>query len=161
MGRNECLARWVGTTALTALALGYAGAVPEAAEPPTAKADGGPRRPARVVMEIEPDRVTHRPLRFVSLAPHHAREGDPYLYHFLLDEPPDDEVTVTLVRAPEGAVLDGPWLMWTPSHAQARHRQRFTLRAVDQVGQEREQSWSLVPGAEPLHAVLAGPRHHH
>jgi hypothetical protein len=123
--------------------------------------NGAGRRPARLVTEIDPGRAAHRSLRFVSMAPHAAREGDPYRYDFLVDEPPGDEVAFTLVRAPEGAVLEGHLLQWTPSHAQVGHRQRFTLRAMDELGEAREQTWSVVPRAEHLRLILAGPRHHH
>jgi hypothetical protein len=161
MGRRVGMARWVGNTALAALALGCGPAGAEVAEPASAAtADRPPRQPARLVTQIDPDRAAHRSLRFVSLAPHLAREGDPYQYECFVDEPLGDEVTVTLVRAPEGAELDGDLLTWTPSHAQARHRQRFTLRAVDRYGEALEQSWYVVPHAH-LHAILAGPRRHH
>ncbi len=164
MDRPSSLGRWAGNAALTALALGCGGAEGETVpgeKPPapvTAPQDGKARV---LVKEIAPAQVAKRPPQFVSVAPRQAWEGRPYLYSIDAEDPDGEEVNLTLVRAPEGAVLDGSLLKWTPSPTQADHRQRFTLRAADPEGAARVQDWTLVPRAGHLHGVLAGPRHHH
>jgi hypothetical protein len=102
-------------------------------------------RPAAVVTPVEPHRVANRPPRFRSVAPRMAQEGVPYQYGVAADDPDGDAVKLTLLRAPEGAALDGTLLRWQPSHAQAGRRQRFTLRAVDGHGAGRIQTWTVVP----------------
>lgn len=117
---------------------------------------GGPDRvpPARaqLVTEIEPARVVRPRPRFTTLAPVLAREGQTYRYAANVLDPDREEVAFTLVRAPEGAALEGRELVWVPTHAQAHGRQRFTLRAVDERGEAREQSWAVLarPGPRTL-----------
>ena len=134
------LTGWGGHALLAGLALGCAGA-----EDPAPGADRG--APARIVTEIAPgDRPFRRP-RFISVAPPAALEGEPYRYRVsALDE--GEEVHLTLLRAPEGAVLEGAVLTWVPERAQAGRPQRFSLRAADGHGSV-EQDWTVVPGAEP------------
>jgi hypothetical protein len=117
---------------------------------------GGPDRVpsarAQLVTEIEPARVVRPRPRFTTLAPVLAREGQTYRYAANVQDPDREEVAFTLVRAPEGAALEGRVLVWVPTHAQAHGRQRFTLRAVDERGEAREQSWAVLarPGPRTL-----------
>jgi hypothetical protein len=93
------------------------------------------------------------------VAPPAALEGEPYRYRVsALDE--GEEVHLTLLRAPEGAVLEGAVLVWTPAHAQAGRAQRFSLRAADGHGAE-EQDWTIVPGAEAHPWRRGGARTRH
>jgi hypothetical protein len=119
-----------------------------------------PAQPAVVITPIEPHRVVNRPPRFISLAPRGAREGVPYQYGVAATDPDGDEVRLSLLKAPEGATLEGSLLHWRPSHAQAGRRQRFTLRAVDSHGAARIQTWSVVPRSAqtPRHS-LENTRH--
>jgi hypothetical protein len=151
------LARWGGSTALTALALGYVGLEGEAAE----KTDWALLRPVRMVTEIDPDGAVQRSLRLVSLETLRAREGAPSWYEFPVDEFFADEVAITLVRAPEGAAQGGSLPEWSPGRAQAGQRQWLTLREADPSGRDREQTWGVAPRAGHLHDILAGPRHRH
>ena len=109
-----------------------------------------------MVREIDPARVVNRPPRFLSLAPRMAREGAPYRYGVSAADPDGDHVRLTLVRAPEGAALEGSLLRWQPRHSQVGRPQRFTLRAVDEHGAAREQTWSVIPRPEPR----PEPTHH-
>jgi len=135
MSRQSSLAGWAGSAAVAA-ALACHGL--EARE-----------QAARLVTEIEPARVAHRPPRFISVAPAMAREGEPYRYGFAALDPEGEALSFTLVRAPAGAVLEGRLLKWTPGHHQAGRRERFTLRAMDEHGASRLQSWTVIPRAEP------------
>jgi len=135
-GGRALLARWAGHALLAGLALGCAGAD-----------DPGPAAGV-VVTEIHPSRVVGRHPRFLSLAPRMAREGEPYRYGVTAAEADGEEVRLTLVRAPEGAELDGTILKWTPGHAQVGRPQRFTLRAVDEHGAAEDQEWTVIPWHE-------------
>lgn len=145
MGCPVILAGWTGVAALV---LGCAGA------------DAADGRAASVITEIQPRDRLNRPPRFLSLAPQLAREGEPYRYGVAAMDPDGDEVHLTLLRAPEGAALDGRVLTWTPGHGQAGHAQRFTLRAADEHGAAGEQSWTVTPKPErPVLRRGAGHRH--
>ena len=89
-----------------------------------------------------------------------AREGEPYQYGISAVESEEDEVHLTLVRAPEGTVLDGTVLKWTPGHGQAGRPQRFTLRAVDERGAAADQTWTITPRPEPYPEPPAWRDHH-
>jgi hypothetical protein len=127
---------------LAGLALGCAGSDPEAtaAKGPTA---------ALVVTEIDQAAVLNRPPRFLSLAPLEAQAGHPYTYEIDAWDPDGDEVEFSLVEAPPGASLEGHLLTWVPRAAQAGHLQGFTLRALDERGGSRLQTWQVVPHRAP------------
>jgi hypothetical protein len=129
-----------------------------------AGADGpDPERPpsATVITEIQPADLIGRRPRFISLAPQLAREGEPYQYGIFAVEGDGEEVRLSLVRAPEGAVLDGTLLKWTPEHAQAGRPQRFTLRAADGQGDVEDQSWTVTPRPQVQGGIPPGPRTRH
>jgi len=149
MGCPVSLAGRNGAAVLAALALGCAGA--GGADPDCA---------AVVISEIQPQERINRPPRFLSLAPRMAREGRPYRYGVAAMDPDGDEVHLTLLRAPEGAALEGGILTWTPEPGQAGRPQRFTLRAADEHGGAREQTWTVIPKPErPLLRRGTGHRH--
>lgn len=155
MGWHSGLAPWSGSVFFIALSLGCAGS----GDPDRAVAAGQDQgqvpRP-RLVTEIAPGQVANRPPRFLSLAPLAAREGETYRYGVDAMDPDGEEVSYRLVRAPEGAVLEGHVLKWIPEHGQVGHRQRFTLKAMDEHGAVRTQSWSLIPRAEASHGAIPG-----
>jgi hypothetical protein len=152
MGWPVILSGWTGPAVLAGLALGCGGA-----EDPGREAL--PAAGATVITEIHPAHRVHRP-RFISLAPKLAREGEPYQYGISAVESEEDEVHLTLVRAPEGTVLDGTVLKWTPGHGQAGRPQRFTLRAVDERGAAADQTWTITPRPEPYPEPPAWRDHH-
>ena len=154
-----------GSVVLVAVALGCAGVegapAGEAGAAPAMRQ--GPRlatAPARLVSPIEPSAVLNRRPRFLSVAPRQAREGESYQYGVVAADPVGDALHLSLLRAPEGAALDGALLRWKPSHAQAGRRQRFTLRAVDGHGASREQTWNVIPRLEPAHPSRPEATHH-
>jgi hypothetical protein len=158
MGSPICGKAWGANVALVALGLGCMAGEPKGPDPetgqPPAAVPAQRRTPANVVTEIEPARIAnHRP-RFISMAPVTAREGEPYYYGFAALDPDGEELRYVLVRAPEGAAVVGDLLEWTPRHSQTGHPQRFTLRAVDERGAARDQTWSVLPQSE------TDPRHH-
>ena len=120
---------------------------------------GGPSAPANVVTEIVPGR-SGKP-RFISVAPALAREGEPYTYGFAALDPDGEDLRYALVRAPEGASLAGDALEWIPRHNQAGRLQRFTLRAVDGLGEAQDQTWSVMPRAEDEHGSRSRHGHAH
>jgi len=156
MGWHSGLALWLGSVVFIALVLGCAGiGDPDRAVSATGQ-DQGPIPRPRLVTEIAPGQVANRPPRFLSLAPLTAREGETYHYGVDTMDPDGEEVSYRLVRAPEGAILEGHVLKWTPEHGQVGHRQRFTLKAMDEHGAVRTQSWSLIPRAEARRGGLPG-----
>jgi|GEM_PF-1628105 hypothetical protein len=154
MGWHGMVTSWTGNAVLAGL-LGCAGA--EQPDPGPAEPSG----PAVLVTEIHPGDPSNRPPRFISMAPQLAREGEPYRYGIFALDPDGDEVRFTLLRAPEGAALEGRVLKWIPGHAQVGRPQRFTLRAADGHGGVDEQTWTIIPRAEPHPGIWAEPRLHH
>jgi len=148
MGWYGILAGWTGNAVLAGLVLGCAGA------------DGQEVQSGAAVLVTEIHPGNRRP-RFISLAPHLAREGEPYRYGIHALDPDGDEVRFSLLRAPEGAALEDGILKWTPEHAQVGHRQRFTLRAADGRGGVDEQTWTIIPRAEPHRGIRARARMRH
>jgi len=134
MGWHTLLSGCAGHALLAGLVLGCSGA-------------DGPD-PEAVVSEIHPSQVVRRHPRFISMAPRMAREGEPYRYGITASEGDGEEVHLTLVRAPEGAALDGTVLRWIPEHAQVGRPQRFTLRAADEHGMSEDQEWTVIPWHE-------------
>ena len=154
MGSHCFRNAWSANAALAVLGLGCIGAGNPGAELEGAQ-PAVPPAPASVVAEIEPAKVANHPPRFISVAPFHAREGEPYAYRFSALDPDGDELRYVLVRAPEGAALAGEVLEWTPRHGQAGRTQQFTLRAVDEHGAAQDQTWSVIPRPD------AEGHHHH
>jgi len=158
MGWYGILAGWTGNAVLAGLVLGCAGA--DGLDPGAAAPDAQSGA-AVLVTEIHSGDLVNRRPRFISLAPHLAREGEPYRYGFEALDPDGDEVRFSLLRAPEGAALEGGVLKWTPEHAQVGRPQRFTLRAADGHGGVDEQTWTIIPRAEPHPGIRNGARMHH
>jgi hypothetical protein len=159
MGWHLILAGWTGNAVVAGLALGCAGADGTdqiRVEPPVQQPG-----PVAVITEIQPSQLVNRRPRFISIAPQLAREGVPYRYGISVTDPDGEEVHFKLLRAPEGAALQGGVLQWTPEHRQAGRPQQFTLRAVDERGAAEDQTWTIIPKAEP-HAWTPGEeRGHH
>ena len=137
MGWQTDWTTWLEGAALGAVLLAGAGREVQGTEGPG---------PARLVKELPPVRMTPR---FVSLAPAMAREGRPYRYAIRALDPDGEPLTFTLVRAPEGAQLEGRVLVWVPARAQTRRRQQFLLRAVDEHGAARDQAWTVLARPRP------------
>lgn len=81
---------------------------------------------------------------FTSTPPAEAAEGELYTYEIAAAYP-SNVVTFSLQTAPEGAAIDGSTLSWTPTHAQSRVPNAFTIRATGSEGGTAMQSFSVSP----------------
>jgi hypothetical protein len=79
---------------------------------------------------------------FSSAAPTAASEGKTYSYAIQVGT----GVTLALTTAPAGAVLSGNTLTWTPTRAQSRTANNFTVTATTAAGtSSQSQSWTVTP----------------
>lgn len=81
---------------------------------------------------------------FSSTPPTAAVEGSTYSYTVVANDPAGTGVTLSL-QGPQGAVVSGTSLSWTPSSSQARAANTFTLTATTDAGGVDTQTWSLTP----------------
>ena len=89
--------------------------------------------------------VTAPAPEITSTAVTEAFEGTGYTYTVEATDPADTAVTVALTTAPEGATIDGNTISWTPSAAQGRVPNMFTVTATTDAGGRNTQSWTVVP----------------
>ena len=82
---------------------------------------------------------------FTSTPPNTASQGVLYSYSITASDPAGGNVGFTLSAAPEGAMLSGNTLSWTPSGAESRIADSFTVTATSSEGGRATQSWSLTP----------------
>lgn len=83
---------------------------------------------------------------FTSSAPNAASEGAPYSYPITATDPTGaSDVTFTLTSGPDGATLSGSTLTWTPTSAQSRKDNAFTVTANSAAGGSNTQSWTVNP----------------
>ncbi len=71
-----------------------------------------------------------------------ASQGATYTYQ--IETSPGSNVALALVTAPSGATLTGNTLTWTPSAAQSRVPNQFSVTATTSAG-SATQSWSVTP----------------
>ena len=71
-----------------------------------------------------------------------ASQGATYTYQ--IETSPGSNVALALVTAPSGATLAGNTITWTPSAAQSRAPNQFSLTASTAAG-SASQSWSVTP----------------
>ena len=100
----------------------------------------------------------HHP-QFTTQPPEIAHEGWPYFYPFAAQDPAGAVLSYQLVRAPEGALLEGQVVAWVPRHRQCLTPQGFTLRVVNAQGISQEQSWSVIGRAELDPPLMPGADH--
>ena len=81
---------------------------------------------------------------FSSTPPTEALEGRTYSYTLAANDPAGAGVIFTL-QGPDGAVVSGTSLSWTPAPAQARMTNTFTVTATTAAGGVETQTWSLTP----------------
>jgi hypothetical protein len=74
-----------------------------------------------------------------------AVEGTAYSYQIAATDPAGGMVTFALAEGPTGAVLNSGTLSWTPTGAQSRIADSFTVRATTTGGGTATQSWSVTP----------------
>jgi len=74
-----------------------------------------------------------------------AVEGAAYGYQIAATDPAGGMVSFALAEGPTGAVLSGGMLSWTPTGAQSRIANSFTVRATTTGGGTAAQTWSVTP----------------
>lgn len=74
-----------------------------------------------------------------------ASQGELYSYELAASDPAGGTVTFALTAAPNGATLSGDALSWTPSAAESRVSNSFTVTATTEGGGEATQSWTVTP----------------
>jgi hypothetical protein len=82
---------------------------------------------------------------FTSTPPTAAEEGTAYTYTVAANSPDMSAVTFALTVAPQGATLTGNTLTWTPTHAESRAANAFTVMATTAKGGIASQNWSVTP----------------
>lgn len=83
------------------------------------------------------------PPQFTSTPGTAASQGSAYTYQIVLTTA-TSAATLTLVTAPSGATLTGNTLTWTPSAAQPRTSNQFSITATNAAG-NATQSWTVIP----------------
>jgi putative Ig domain-containing protein len=74
-----------------------------------------------------------------------ASEGTPYSYQLVATSPDNSAVTFALATGPAGATLSGNTVSWTPTHAESRTPNAFSVTASNASGGSASQAWSLTP----------------
>lgn len=74
-----------------------------------------------------------------------ANEGSAYTYQLSATDPDGKSVTFALTSGPTGATLAGSTIKWTPTPAQSRVPNSFTVTATTADGGTATQSWSVTP----------------
>jgi hypothetical protein len=87
------------------------------------------------------------PTRITSTPPPSAEAGHLYTYTIITADAQGGLAWSTASPLPEGAVLDGATLTWTPSAAQAGVPQSFVLMATDEADRPFLQRWVVTPAA--------------
>lgn len=84
---------------------------------------------------------------FVSEPPTVALADQEYVYEVLVDDPGEDDLSLSLVEGPDGMVLQEGTLRWTPSDEQVNGGTSFEveLALTDGDGGEAAQRWSVRP----------------
>ena len=74
-----------------------------------------------------------------------ASEGAQYSYQLAATSSNSSSVTFALTTAPSGATLSGSTISWTPTHAESRVSNSFTVTAATSAGGSATQSWTVTP----------------
>lgn len=82
---------------------------------------------------------------FTSTPVQAAVEGSPYSYQLAASDSAGSPISYALTNAPEGATLNGNTITWTPTAAQSRVANSFTVTARSSTGGSATQSWSVTP----------------
>jgi hypothetical protein len=82
---------------------------------------------------------------FSSTPPTAASEGSAYTYQFAASDSAGGSVSFALTAAPTGATLSGSTVSWTPTSAQSRVSNGFTVMATTSGGASATQSWMVTP----------------
>lgn len=82
---------------------------------------------------------------FTSMPPTAAEEGVAYSYTPAATVTGGSAVTFALTSGPVGATLSGDTVTWTPTHAESRTANTFTVTAMTAAGGSAAQNWSVTP----------------
>jgi len=94
-------------------------------------------------------------IAFTSTPSTAAAEGAQYSYQVTATSSDASAVTLSLTAAPSGAAISGNLLTWTPTHAEARTPNAFTVQARTANGAGATQSWGVTPnGTVNITAVV-------
>ena len=74
-----------------------------------------------------------------------AAEGVAYTYQIAATDPGGTAVSFALTTAPAGATLSGNTITWTPTTAQSRIANKFSVTATAAAGDVSTQSWAVNP----------------
>ena len=74
-----------------------------------------------------------------------AQEGVLYTYQLTATSPNANPITFSLEQAPAGASLSQNMLSWTPTHAESRIPNSFTVTATAGGGGKATQTWTVTP----------------
>jgi hypothetical protein len=85
------------------------------------------------------------PATFTSTAPRLAREGVAYTYDITATTTDNSTVTFAVTTGPTGAAISGSTLNWTPTHAQSRIANSFTITATTSNKGVSVQTFSITP----------------
>ena len=88
---------------------------------------------------------SHSAAVFSSTPPTAASEGSAYTYQLAATDSAGGSVTFALTAAPMGAMLNGSAVSWTPTSAQSRVSNSFTVTATTSGGASAAQSWTVTP----------------
>jgi hypothetical protein len=92
---------------------------------------------------------------FTSTPVTSAVEGAQYSYQLAATSPDSSPITFSLTTAPSGATLSGNTISWTPTHAESRVPNSFTVTATTAAGASATQSWTVTPnGTVNITAVI-------
>ena len=72
-----------------------------------------------------------------------AAEGVAYTYQIAATDPGGTAVSFALTTAPAGATLSGNTITWTPTTAQSRIANKFSVTATAAAGDVSTQSWAV------------------
>jgi hypothetical protein len=82
---------------------------------------------------------------FTSVPVTTADEATLYSYQLAATSPDGSTVSFSLAQSPEGASVSGSTISWTPTHAQSRNANQFSVTATSASGGSATQSWSVAP----------------
>ncbi len=83
---------------------------------------------------------------FTSVPVTAATQDVAYTYQIAATDPAGGAVTFSLTASPTGAALSGTTISWTPTAAQSRASNNFTVKAATTSGGTATQSWTVSPG---------------
>ena len=82
---------------------------------------------------------------FSLSTPGAASEGATFSYTLQASDPKGGSVSFSLVSMPAGATISGATISWTPTHAQSRQPNEFTVKATSSSGGTATASFTVTP----------------